>query len=129
MPILIGCLDICAGTPLGDPIEVGALAAALVDSRPADSLPLLLTAAKTWSGHAEPGAGVQRVAVGGKLCWRQATPFCWAHACLLAAPKYAQWLTLTDMHALLVPQAWLASLTLRPRWARPYCCPSCTWHT
>lgn len=46
-----------AGTSLGDPIEVGALAAALVDRRPAGTLPLLLMAAKSWSGHAEPGAG------------------------------------------------------------------------
>ena len=44
------------GTPLGDPIEVGALAAALVESRPAGT-PLALMASKSWSGHGEPGAG------------------------------------------------------------------------
>ncbi|KAL4451846.1 hypothetical protein ABPG75_007508, partial [Micractinium tetrahymenae] len=47
-----------AGTSLGDPIEVGALAAALVERRPTGTLPLLLMAAKSWSGHAEPGAGM-----------------------------------------------------------------------
>ncbi len=46
-----------AGTSLGDPIEVGALAAALVDCRPAGAT-LALMAAKSWSGHAEPGAGM-----------------------------------------------------------------------
>ena len=46
------------GTSLGDPIEVGALAAALVDRRPPGAAPLALMAAKSWSGHAEPGAGV-----------------------------------------------------------------------
>ncbi len=41
------------GTPLGDPIEVGAAAAALgVDSRT-----LQLSAAKSLMGHAEPAAG------------------------------------------------------------------------
>ena len=44
------------GTSLGDPIEVGALAAALVDRRQCGA-PLALMAAKSWSGHAEPGAG------------------------------------------------------------------------
>ena len=44
------------GTSLGDPIEVGALAAALVDRRQGGA-PLVLMAAKSWSGHAEPGAG------------------------------------------------------------------------
>lgn len=36
---------------------MGALAAALVERRPAGSAPLALMAAKSWSGHAEPGAG------------------------------------------------------------------------
>lgn len=41
------------GTPLGDPIEVGAVAAVLSDSR----RPLQLSAAKSLTGHAEPAAG------------------------------------------------------------------------
>ena len=45
------------GTPLGDPIEVGAAAAVLVDGV-ARQLPLALMAAKSWIGHAEPAAGV-----------------------------------------------------------------------
>lgn len=64
MPALVGLTKLplnlvaCAGTSLGDPIEVGALAAALVERRPASwAAPLSLLAAKSWSGHAEPGAG------------------------------------------------------------------------
>jgi acyl transferase domain-containing protein len=50
------------GTSLGDPIEVGALAAALVERRPAQhAAPLSLLAAKSWTGHAEPGAGGHRL--------------------------------------------------------------------
>ena len=47
------------GTSLGDPIEVGALAAVLVDGqgRGPGAQPLALMAAKSWTGHAEPGAG------------------------------------------------------------------------
>lgn len=45
------------GTPLGDPIEIGAAAAALVEGR-AEGNPLLLQAAKSWTGHAEPAAGM-----------------------------------------------------------------------
>jgi acyl transferase domain-containing protein len=49
------------GTPLGDPIEVGAAAAALVEGRPAAqraAQPLVLMASKSWLGHAEPAAGM-----------------------------------------------------------------------
>ena len=42
------------GTPLGDPIEVGAAAAALGS----DSRTLHLSAAKSLTGHAEPAAGM-----------------------------------------------------------------------
>ena len=45
------------GTALGDPIEVGAAAAVLVDGA-ARQAPLALMAAKSWIGHAEPAAGV-----------------------------------------------------------------------
>ena len=54
---LLQLLLLLAGTSLGDPIEVGALAAALVEPRQPGKRPLALMAAKSWSGHAEPGAG------------------------------------------------------------------------
>jgi acyl transferase domain-containing protein len=55
------------GTGLGDPIEVGALAAVFSSSggRAASAgaqAPLLLGASKSWLGHAEPAAGVVGVA-------------------------------------------------------------------
>jgi len=50
------------GTGLGDPIEVGALAAALSSKSSSSSTrrqqPLLLTAGKSWIGHSEAAAGV-----------------------------------------------------------------------
>ena len=46
------------GTPLGDPIEVSAAAAVLADP----ARPFTLMASKTWSGHAEPAAGMVAVA-------------------------------------------------------------------
>ena len=45
-----------AGTPLGDPIEVGAALAVL--SGPDRRAPLGMVASKSWVGHAEPGAGL-----------------------------------------------------------------------
>ena len=45
------------GTPLGDPIEVQALAAALGEGRPADS-PLAIGSVKTNLGHLEAAAGI-----------------------------------------------------------------------
>ncbi|MFB1299545.1 type I polyketide synthase [Mycobacterium sp. pW049] len=45
------------GTPLGDPIEVRALAAALTSQRSADN-PLVIGSVKTNIGHLEAGAGV-----------------------------------------------------------------------
>ena len=45
------------GTPLGDPIEVGALHATLMQSRSTDGLGLTLASGKTCVGHTEPGAG------------------------------------------------------------------------
>lgn len=46
------------GTPLGDPIEVGALAAVFISpSAPHLTTPLVLTASKSWMGHSEPAAG------------------------------------------------------------------------
>ena len=44
------------GTPLGDPIEVGAALA--VCATPERQLPLVLAASKSWVGHAEPAAGL-----------------------------------------------------------------------
>ena len=46
-----------AGTPLGDPIELGATAAVMAEASSASS-PLALLAAKSWCGHSEPAAGV-----------------------------------------------------------------------
>jgi acyl transferase domain-containing protein len=43
---------------LGDPIEAGAAAAVLFES----SRPVALMASKTWSGHAEPAAGMVALA-------------------------------------------------------------------
>ena len=46
------------GTPLGDPIEVGAAAALLLRAGQPRGAPLRLTAAKSMMGHAEPAAGI-----------------------------------------------------------------------
>ncbi len=46
------------GTALGDPVEAGAAAAVLSDP----ARPLALMASKTWSGHAEPAAGMVAMA-------------------------------------------------------------------
>jgi acyl transferase domain-containing protein/NADPH:quinone reductase-like Zn-dependent oxidoreductase/acyl carrier protein len=46
------------GTALGDPIEIGATAAALVDGSRIGVAPLALMASKSWTGHAEPAAGI-----------------------------------------------------------------------
>jgi acyl transferase domain-containing protein len=48
------------GTSLGDPIEVGAAAAVLMESRKTEAVPqhLALMASKSWTGHAEAGAGI-----------------------------------------------------------------------
>jgi len=52
-----------SGTPLGDPIEVGAAAAVLVEGQgQRRAVPLSLMASKTWLGHAESGAGMVGVA-------------------------------------------------------------------
>ncbi|KAL4457259.1 hypothetical protein ABPG75_012124 [Micractinium tetrahymenae] len=47
-----------AGTSLGDPIEVGAALAVLMDKRSASDGPLALAASKAAAGHAEAGAGL-----------------------------------------------------------------------
>ena len=46
------------GTPLGDPIEIGAASAALLRRGSERTAPLYLTAAKSFMGHAEPAAGI-----------------------------------------------------------------------
>ena len=46
------------GTPLGDPIEVGSLAAAVLSGRDATATLGLVTAVKANTGHAEPVAGM-----------------------------------------------------------------------
>ena len=50
------------GTSLGDPIEVGALAAVLANSARKDTAPLVLMAGKSLIGHSEPAAGVMGLA-------------------------------------------------------------------
>ena len=49
------------GTPLGDPIEVGAVAAVFVEGAPRDRASIALTASKSWIGHSEPSAGLSGV--------------------------------------------------------------------
>ena len=66
------------GTPLGDPIEIGAAHAVLMQSRTADmgdSAPLSVQAGKTYVGHTEPASGVVGLihAVHG-TCHRMASP-------------------------------------------------------
>lgn len=50
------------GTSLGDPIEVGALAAVIAEGGPARSTTLALLAGKALIGHSEPAAGVMGIA-------------------------------------------------------------------
>jgi hypothetical protein len=55
-------LSCCAGTSLGDPIEVGAAVAVLLKPGVAREAALQLTAAKSFMGHAEPAAGIVGIA-------------------------------------------------------------------
>jgi 3-oxoacyl-(acyl-carrier-protein) synthase len=57
------------GTPLGDPIEVGAAAGVLACAGSVDAVaqPLRLLASKSWTGHAEPAAGLVGLEFGGAL--------------------------------------------------------------
>ena len=56
-PEAMQCIELHGtGTPLGDPIEVGALVAALAGTRAA-AAPVMLGAAKSHLGHAGPAAG------------------------------------------------------------------------
>ena len=51
------------GTPLGDPIEVGALTAVLTAAQSGHSTAsLTLLASKSWTGHSEPAAGAVGIA-------------------------------------------------------------------
>ena len=50
------------GTSLGDPIEVGALAAVMAGSARKGDAPLVLMAGKSLIGHSEPAAGVMGLA-------------------------------------------------------------------
>ena len=57
----VQCMELHGtGTPLGDPIEVGAVAAVLAGTR-ATAVPMMLGAAKSHLGHAEPAAGSSAV--------------------------------------------------------------------
>ena len=60
----VGCLEMHGtGTPLGDPIEVGAAAAVLCGPglSKLGSLPLGLSAVKSALGHTEPAAGASGI--------------------------------------------------------------------
>lgn len=51
------------GTPLGDPIEMGAAAAVFLHNKSSSSSSnLTLLAAKSWLGHSEPAAGIAGIA-------------------------------------------------------------------
>lgn len=57
----MGCA--CTGTPLGDPIELGALTAVLTAAQSSKQAPsLTLLASKSWIGHSEPAAGAVSMA-------------------------------------------------------------------
>lgn len=57
LPEAVHCVELHGtGTPLGDPIEVGAIAAVLAGTC-ATAAPMMLGAAKSHLGHAEPAAG------------------------------------------------------------------------
>lgn len=54
----VGALELHGtGTPLGDPIEIGAISAVLLKAA-SDRNPLQLAAGKTCVGHTEPAAGI-----------------------------------------------------------------------
>ena len=55
------------GTPLGDPIEVGAIAAVLAGTS-ATAVPKMLGASKSHLGHAEPAAGSSAVVRSATRC-------------------------------------------------------------
>ncbi len=58
------------GTPLGDPIEVGALAAALAEEGARTAAPALLSSKATF-GHTEGSAGLA-----GQLPWPSSARYC-----------------------------------------------------
>lgn len=62
------------GTALGDPIEVNAALAALHGAKAAREQPLLLTAHKSSTGHAEPAAGMVGFACAAMAMERLAIP-------------------------------------------------------
>jgi len=59
------------GTPLGDPIEVGAARTVFLPPGAGafDDAPLVLESCKAWDGHCEPAAGVRPILVAPKLAY------------------------------------------------------------
>lgn len=57
-------LNLFAGTPLGDPIELGAAAAVFLDPKMSSETlsNISLMAVKSWVGHSEPAAGLMGLA-------------------------------------------------------------------
>lgn len=89
MHVVLALLVLCAGTPLGDPIEIGAIAAVILPSRatagsspgndaqaPQQRPPLLLGAAKSTLGHSEAASGLTGIVHAAAAAARSAaTPF------------------------------------------------------
>lgn len=73
---------VAAGTPLGDPIEVGALAAALGSQHSKHSQPLRLMSNKACYGHTEGAAGLSGLLLAaGALGSQSAAPIMHLRAC------------------------------------------------
>ena len=68
LPEAMHCMELHGtGTLLGDPIEVGAIAAVLAGTRAA-AAPIMLGAAKSHLGHAEPAAGASALVRAASWC-------------------------------------------------------------
>jgi acyl transferase domain-containing protein len=92
------------GTSLGDPIEVGALAAVMAGGARKDTAPLVLMAGKSLIGHSEPAAGVMGL----------------AHAHLAVALQAS--LPILHLHAGRHPAAWQWPLSCSSAQCQVACC-------